>query len=1417
MVDFIPSRAAGVHSRSPRSEISDKLLQRQDADWARGVRTSVEQLIHEIPELRGQTELLLDLIHNEFYLRIKYGEVPEISDYQQRFPDQADALRMQLELDHVLFEESTEFTERGLVDTTTSHRIGRYEIQLKLGEGGTGVAYKAWDPLLRRVVALKLLKSGRYASSQELARFRTEAEAIARVKHQNVVQVYDVGEVAGEPFIAMEYCAGGTLADRLHVSPLTPLDAARVVLSIANGIVAVHQMQIIHRDLKPANVFLQSTEHATIHGDSTANHAVDQTDFSIVASLNTADQASVNRLTATPKVSDFGLAKLVDSDDHHTRTGMLLGTPAYMAPEQAFGKLLDVSPAVDVYALGAILYECLTGGPPFRGSTAAETLDQVRSREPTPIRQLQPNVPIDLQTIALKCLSKEPRQRYVSVEAVATELGRFLNQQPILARPISRGERLGRWCRRNPGIATLSASVFALLTCLTVGSLVGVVLLRAESNAAKQSEQRAIKADVERLEKLYQAYLGETRASRRTGTLGQRESGLQAIRGILSAHSQTQLSAAQQAELRDEAIASLALPDFREVARRPVALMGDNVYLRSASTTGEYPDWVTEKGYVLIRRLSDGEIVGRLTDLKVNGQGTTSYAFSDGGRWLAEWFQVGTDVPQNKLRIREWRTGNVIFNEPTASTVHIVLINPQSMKVITSGRDAVLRRYSLQTGELESTSPSRFDGRRMALDSTGRQLAVVGPGRTAEIIDTGTWQTIQSLYEAGASTAVAWNHSNGQIAIGTVGDRIYIWNSRTRAGRFLEGRTASHISDIQWSPDGSCLAVDTDSGIELRELNGNPSAAEIPGWFLGFYQDGQRFATEHDKTMVCYERDSPWIQRTIPRAVYTAEFSPDSRWLALSELHGVSFYDAQTLDLLGDLDIDGSGRVTFDPNGRDFVTYGLFSQTWRWPIERLDAKPEHFRFGPPAPLPITKIRTLTDWLGLQAQHMSKHSAWSGDGRILAVASCRYEEILVWDRDRNRAPEFFAKHPRVDRVAVSPDGKWLAVGARENPRGAVWSISDRRIMLEVQDVRHALFSPDGKWLAMSTWDRVFLYQVGETFTLKHTLKRRQPDPIHPVAIAFSPDGHSLAMAASGSQIRLIALESGATIANLTHQQETLQGWLSFTGDGRRLAVTRWGVDVVVWDLSRVRSALAKLGIDVSAFPAFPEETARPTPHLEIDRGQFPIRKEWIKRWVFLAIGEVLDGNLHDAIDDVTNALFYADKNDRQTINRLLVLRGNYQLAKRDFLATRGDWGEALALSPSSRLARMRLARLLVFGPSEIRDADRALTLLAPLLVPAGDAENKFATERLWILYGSALIRSGKYREGLNTLQSHVTTTEEPLSRYMQALAQIRLGDPQAANPLFQAARQIHESLLSEVDPRTQDEWNRAQQEIRDELQ
>lgn len=334
--------------------------------------------------------------------------------------------------------------------------LGGFELLGVIAHGGMGVVYKARHTRLDRYAAIKMVLAGAHAAPEQLARFRSEAQVVASLQHPNIVQLYEVGDHDNLPFIALEFVDGGSLAKKAGGQPQPPREAAALIEVMARAIEYAHEKGVVHRDLKPANILL------------------------------TAEGA--------PKITDFGLAKRLEADSSQTRTGTLMGTPSYMAPEQASGDTHAIGPTTDIYALGAILYELLTGVPPFTANSAFETVVAVMKSDVVAPRRLRPEIPADLETICLKCLQKEQSKRFGSAAELADDLRRFLAGETIRARPVGRMERLGRWCRRNPGLAGLSAAVLLLLTTIAGISTAAALRIRAEKQTAEANAAEAIAA-----------------------------------------------------------------------------------------------------------------------------------------------------------------------------------------------------------------------------------------------------------------------------------------------------------------------------------------------------------------------------------------------------------------------------------------------------------------------------------------------------------------------------------------------------------------------------------------------------------------------------------------------------------------------------------------------------------------------------------------------------------------------------------------------------------------------------------------------------------------------------------------------------------------------------------------------------------
>jgi eukaryotic-like serine/threonine-protein kinase len=1129
----------------PVAHLVAEILDRQDRAWRTGTRLSIDQILDENPSIAGETGSILDLIHNEVFLRKELGQKPELQEYQQRFPNLSDSLRIQWEVDQWLFSESArDGIARSIGSEIRVHRIGRYEVKTLLGQGGIGVVYKTWDPSLKRMAAVKLLRSGRHATPQELTRFRTEAEAIARIRHAHVVQVFDVGDVEGEPFIAMELCAGGTLAERLQQGPLPPREAATLIRQIAEGIAAAHQMHVVHRDLKPANVFLQRSATA-------------------------ADADPLNSTATVAKVSDFGLAKLLDSDRAETRTGMLLGTPAYMSPEQAFGRPDSVGPSTDIFALGAILYECLTGRSPFQSPTTAATLELIRLHDPIPIRRLQSCVPIDLETIASQCLQKEPAKRYGSMNALREDLSLFLDGKPIQARPVGRMEHLRRWCVRNPMVAGLLGAVFGLFIVLAAVLGVGNWRLNQALHKATDAEREARLREAE-------ALVGEAHGIRYSRRNGQRFAALAALKKAATIGRELGMPPEWFDRLRDEAIAALTLPDMhvtRTWAGWPegsesIAISADwKVYARANKQTTSVRRFADDAeiadvpGSGELRLSADASYLvqldaGHARIWSLESATPREVALIADVRMLVLRERGGerllfTNHTKGELGVYDLATGRQQAKHQPVSTAErniAATVDPHpSLPIVAissyTGNSVILRNFKTGTTICLYDPPWQEPCCRAFWHSSGKYLIVSNADRGSSRIlefdaQMGSVKDVRAieLFGIGEPRMAFFPTGNRILGCGWDG-LVEIWDFHT--GQFLF-RTPVPIAGswpafFSLSPTGDRVAFS-------RSID----SAEIGVWSVAEGQEYHRIVPSQGKHIVSGDL-----------AVH-----PGGRLIAQPYMDGVRLFDldtgAEVAFIRTTIPKDKSQMTSlcFDSRGDLYTT--SFEGVFRWPMSSDPQHASRIRFGPPISLP---FHAGFQWISASAE-----------GDVIAQA-------------------------QADRYDMAPNkGGWILHSNSPTPRRV---LPDRA-------TRVSAVSPDGKWVSFdevlfdcSTGDRVFSAPAKQSFrrfsrdgSLLLGYKRAfatgtwEPTPEIPGLLHdCSPDNTVGISLLEGGIFQLVEISTGRALARLEDpdQQTTM---VEFSPDGTKL-VARAIDGLRVWDLRRIRMELDKLGLDWNAPPYPPE--------------------------------------------------------------------------------------------------------------------------------------------------------------------------------------------------------------------------------------
>jgi serine/threonine protein kinase len=748
-----------------------------------------------------------------------------------------------------------------------ARRLG-YELLDELGRGGMGVVYKARHLVLKRIVALKVILAGVQAGEQERARFRVEAEAVARLRHPNIVQIYDFGERNGIPYFSLEFVESGTLAARIAGQPLPANPTARLLETLARAMQHAHQQGLIHRDLKPANVLLQdlTAEHAE---NAEKKRTLDQKQKATSSSLFgvvSAPSAFSAVNTFVPKIADFGLVHLQEGLDLD-REGAVLGTPHYMAPEQAQGKTTDIGPAADVYGLGAILYECLTGRPPIQTSRARDTLMQalqdVRSRqalrglkvsssvdalvqvltdEPVTVTEVQPTCPEDLEAICRKCLMKDPGQRYASAQELAEDLRRFQAGEPTLARPVGRLERGRKWMKRQPVSAGFAAVVGLLLVALAglvVGLSYNAKLQVTRMDAQTQTERAgaALEGLAQARDKLATVVYGRAVQAafqeRQEGNLLRATALLQGALPRLRGWEWHYVQRLCQPELPPPARIVRAHKDRVS----GLAYSWDGARAVTASWDGTIKIWNTE---TWSERRAITAAPGRVCSvafapdgsqiLTGNGDGTATVWDAETGetrltlKGHTGWVGAAIFSPDGRLiatggedkTVRTWdgRTGGAMatLNGQTGP-VWAEAWSPNGTQLVSASGDHTARIWYPGTDLPPQVLEHDGEVNAVGFDSGGTRVVTASQDQTARI-----WNAVSgaaALTLAGHTApvnAAAFSPDGQRVATGSDDQTIQVWDSGTGAELLTLRAQGSPVTAIAWSPDGSCLIAGTKDG-----------------------------------------------------------------------------------------------------------------------------------------------------------------------------------------------------------------------------------------------------------------------------------------------------------------------------------------------------------------------------------------------------------------------------------------------------------------------------------------------------------------------------------------------------------------------------------------------------------------------------
>lgn len=1136
-------------------------------------------------------EHALDAIIAEYLEAQERGEDTRPSRWIERHPEHAEALReffaAELRFDRVTPRPQPSSTPMFACDD----RFGDYDILAPIARGGMGVVYRARQRSLDREVALKMILGGQWARPAERERFAREAAAIAGLDHPHIVPVYEVGEVSNIPYFAMRLLPGGSLVERLPELRRDPTRTAELVEQLARAVHFAHQAGILHRDLKPANILFDAN--------------------------------------GSPQISDFGLAKSTAPTDELTLTGAALGTPSYMAPEQVTG---DVGFGADIYALGCILYEILTGRPPFVGQTVFEVMQQLRRDPPLPPRQRDPRIPRDLETITLVCLEKDPARRYANAEELAEELARFRRHEPIHSRPIPRVARLYRWTRRNP----VASILFTSLVVITAISVVASLITESERQDAVDAAARAHRAERASQARLRESLRVQVAAWTASGKEGQRTSALAALARAAaippSATVEDDADPDTNPERTAEAIERDAL-DLRNAAAHAAALIDLAVADEDPSQPigtvlsgdGEASAWPEPDGSLSV------DLAGERQPIAVEGRRLETPRFhsvpdsSAGAGWLlsatdrrASTTWVWRVAPQTEPELRFEVDGclgsvEVLTDETDERPLLVAAVDARELHVYRAGQRDPIRRRLLR---------DRIS--RLAASSDHASIAVsYFTERTLDVFRRETLDPIRSIANGSPINDFVWletpgastlDRSRESLLVGDTGGGVRLVDVDTGRATTL-GRVGPPILAVARSPNSSYgVAYSADGRLRLWEL-GEVTPILETRWerdsgpefkpHIHFERNGRGLVVEHPRRRPRRATLLVGPVRTVfdsGDTVHSLDIDPSGTLLAIGSERGLAIHDLRRRTRLAALPIGAVRQVVFLRARDSLWTVGA-GGVHEWPLApRADGA---FELGAP-------IRCSTPRghgalaLGADALRMAYVETSHHHGTSIAIVDSlpAFEPTLTLD------------HPTVRSLSLSPDGTSLVSAAWRGRDIKWWNLTTDPVtsttLLEGDVNAHCLIADSGVWVAAASPDFVRAWRLdpatGRLDDAKPALTFPREDPeSSPAQLAFPARSTDL-LAAVSSDIRIYDLRSRSLVTRLPDFGGRGLRAVAFDPSGRYLVVA--GRRLERWDLRALRDQWQALGLSVPPSFAFDDAPGPETPRLELAVGSFFDPSAWV---------------------------------------------------------------------------------------------------------------------------------------------------------------------------------------------------------------